>query len=172
MNVKVETAPYQRIILSDIFILIMVYFIPAMSHFTPIPLYLLDPMRFFLLIGFLLSKNNINGYILAFTIPLFSMFTSGHPPFYKSLLICIELVTNLALFNLLLQRFKTYIPIALFSSIVASKVIYYALKYLFIQCGLISGELITTSLWMQLVTALIITVLFSFFFKRDGRTSL
>ncbi len=150
-----------RTILVDVAILIAIYFIPAFSHIAPFPLYLLDPMRIFMLAGFVLSRQNTNAYLLALTIPLFSSLVTGHPPFFKAILISIELSVNIAFFLQLLSNTKLNVPFALFSSIIASKLVYYALKFGFISLGLIEGDLITTNLLMQLVSAIFITMIFS-----------
>lgn len=165
---KTQTANFSlpKIILTDVLILTLVYFIPALSHVMPIPVYLIDPMRILLLTGFLLSRNNTNAFILAATIPLISTIVTGHPPFYKAILISIELVSNIWLFVYLLKKLTWSAPILLLISIIASKIIYYILKYLFIQFALIQGALITTDLLIQLATVTFITLIFWIFYKK------
>lgn len=149
-----------RNIAIDLGILVCIYFIPALSHVAPFPLYLLDPMRIFMLAGYLLTRQNANAYLLAITIPLFSALVSGHPPLFKAILISVELSVNILLFVQLVNRTKLHIALALFLSIIGSKLVYYALKYAFINFGFVEGELITTGLWMQLGTVVFVTVVF------------
>lgn len=165
---KTQTTSFSlpKIFLTDILILTLVYFIPALSHVLPIPVYLLDPMRILLFTGFLLSRNNTNAFILAATIPLISTIATGHPPFYKAILISIELVSNMAIFVLLLKKLHWAPSLLLLISIVASKIIYYALKFLFIKLALIDGALITTDLLIQAATVAFIVLLFWIFYKR------
>lgn len=165
---RTQAASYSlpKIVISDILILTLVYFIPALSHVTPMPIYLLDPMRILLFTGFLLSRNNTNAIILAITIPLVSTIVTGHPPFFKAILISVELFTNIWLFVFLLSKLNWKAPLLLLISIIASKVIYYALKFLFINLSLIDGALITTDLLIQLGTVAFITLIFWIFYKR------
>jgi hypothetical protein len=155
-----------RTILIDVAILIAIYFIPALSHIAPFPLYLLDPMRIFMLAGYVLTRQNTNAYLLALTIPLFSALVTGHPPLFKAILISIELAVNVLLFVQLLNRTKLHMALALFLSIIGSKLVYYTLKFIFINFGLVEGGLITTGLWMQLGTAVFVTMIFTLFWMR------
>ena len=154
-----------RTIFIDLAILIAIYFIPALSHIAPFPLYLLDPMRIFMLAGYVLTRQNTNAYLLALTIPLFSSLVTGHPPLFKAILISVELTVNILLFVQLLNRTKLHMAFALFFSIIGSKLVYYALKFAFINFGFVEGDVITTGLWMQLGTVVFVTLLFSFFWK-------
>ena len=158
-----------RTILIDAAILIAIYFIPALSHIAPFPLYLLDPMRIFMLAGYVLTRQNTNAYLLALTIPLFSSMVTGHPPLFKAILISIELTVNILLFVQLLNRTKLLMVLALFLSIIGSKLVYYALKFAFINLGFVEGNLITTDLWMQLGTAVFVTSIFSLIWLKSGQ---
>jgi len=155
-----------RTILIDVAVFICIYFIPALSHITPFPLYLLDPMRIFMLAGYLLTRQNANAYLLAITIPLFTALVSGHPPLFKAILISIELSVNILLFVQLLNRTRLHIAVALFISIIGSKLVYYALKFAFINNGFVEGNLVTTDLWMQLGTVVFVTMIFIFIWLR------
>lgn len=152
----------------DIAILVCVYFIPAFSHLTPFPLYLLDPMRIFMLAGYLFTRQNANAYLLALTIPLFSAIVTGHPPLFKAILISIELTVNILLFMQLLKRTKLNIALSMFLSIIASKLVYYTLKSAFINFGFVEGDLITTNLWMQLGTGAFVTLIFYLIWIKSG----
>lgn len=166
MNSQSSSFSVPRIVLSDVIILTLVYFIPALTHLLPFPLYILDPMRILLITGFLLSRNNTNSFILAITIPLVSTLTTGHPPFFKAILISFELFTNLWLFVYLSKKINLRAYLLLPLTIVASKILYYALKFIFIKASLIDGALITTDLLVQATTVVIVTILFTLTFKK------
>ena len=155
----------------DIMILACVYFIPALSHLAPFPVYLLDPMRVFMLLGYLLTRNNANTYLLAATIPLFSALVSGHPPFFKAILISFELIANIFIFVQLLKWDKFHSAIALFVSIFISKFFYYLMKFFFIRLGLVEGDLISTNIPVQIGTMLFLTFIFYLFLKVLGRST-
>lgn len=157
----------QKIIVLDIILLLTIYFVPTLSHLIGFPLYLLDPMRIVVLSSLLLLGNKKNAYILALTIPLFSFIVSGHPVFPKNLLISIELITNLLIFFAINKRFGVTF-ISMFSSIVISKLIYYVLKYIIVLFGFLEMEIISTSLLIQLVVALSISILFSIFYSKKS----
>ena len=148
-------------LLVDTILLSLVYFIPALSHLCPVPIYLLDPMRLVLLTGLLLTRNNFNAYFLAFTIPVFSSLLIGHPPIVKAILISIELSINVLLFLQLLNKPKLQVHVALFLSIILSKMVYYALKFILIKSGILDSELLSTPLLYQIVTVTLITFVFS-----------
>ena len=136
---------------------------------APFPLYLLDPMRIFLFAGYLLSRQNANAFLLALAMPLFSALVTGHPPFFKALLISVELVVNIFLLVQLIDRTKLHLALSLFLSMVASKLVYYGMKVIFIHSGLIDGELITTNLWLQLGTGVFITLVFYLVWMKTGQ---
>jgi len=159
-----------RNITVDIVIFACIFFIPALSHVAPFPLYLLDPMRILLFAGYLLTRQNANAYILALAIPLFSALVTGHPPFFKAVLISAELVINLLLFVKLINNTKLHVALSLFLSMVVSKLVYYSLKFAFIHIGLIEGGLITTNLWIQLGTTVFVTILFYFVWVKTGQS--
>lgn len=158
-----------RNITVDIVILACIYFIPALTHVAPFPLYLLDPMRIFLLAGYLLTRQNANAFLLALTIPLFSSLVTGHPPLFKAILISIELTVNLIIFIQLMSKTKLLMPIALFLSIAVSKLVYYSFKFVFIRFNLVEGDLITTNLWIQLATGVFVTLIFSLVWIKTGQ---
>lgn len=156
----------------DLTILASIYFIPALSHIAPFPVYLLDPMRVFMLLGYLLTRQNANAYLLAATIPLFSALVTGHPPFFKAVLISIELMANIFIFIQLLRQNKLNPAIALFISIFASKLVYYSMKFFFIKFGMVEGGLITTAISVQIGTMLFLTLSFYLFLissRRSGK---
>ncbi|MBS1516020.1 MAG: hypothetical protein JSS63_13370 [Bacteroidetes bacterium] len=166
MVAKTSNISLLKIFLTDAVILALVYFIPAFSHVSVIPVYLLDPMRILLLTGFLFSRSEPNAYLLALTIPLISTLITGHPVFYKAILISIELAANVFLFVSIFKKTSRFAPVVLLVSIILSKIIYYTLKFFFIKINLIDGALITTDLLTQGITITIVVILFSLSYKK------
>ena len=160
---NIITKPFTiRNVAVDIMVLTGIYFVPALSHLVPFPLFLLDPMRIFMLAGFLLSKQNANAYLLAFSIPIFSALVTGHPSIFKSVVISIELMVNIMIFVQFVNRTKLHMALSMFLSIVGSKLIYYAIKFAFINLGYIQGDLITTNLYLQIVSVIFVSLGFYF----------
>ncbi len=128
------------------------YFLPAASHALGFPLYLLEPMRFVIIISFLML--DIKGaYFLAVTMPLFSFIVTGHPLFPKLVIISVELVSFVFFFYYTHKRFAN--PFwAIITSIIVSKALYYGLKYVLILTLLLNSELVSTPLFIQLITTL------------------
>jgi hypothetical protein len=148
-----ERIPISKSLLIDIVGLAIVYFVPTLSHLLRVPLYLVEPMRLMLIIA-IAHTTRRNAFIIALTLPLFSFVWSGHPVFLKSLLITIELVLNVWLFYVLARYWRSYFA-AILVSIVASKLIYYLMKYGLINAALLDSQLISTSIYIQLITLLI-----------------
>jgi hypothetical protein len=155
-----------RVVVTDIFVLLLVYLIPAGSHLLPFPLYILDPMRILLFTGYLLSQNSKNAYFLAITIPIFSMLITGHPVFAKSLLIAMELFVNIFIVAYWSKYKGTSMYVVIFCSVIISKVVYYLMKYLFLSVGWLSGDLFSTGILTQLLVALVITIVFTYYHKK------
>ena len=164
---QVLTKDISRIALIDILILGLVIFIPSLSHLLPFPMYFLDPMRLMLLASYILSKNPTNSYVLAFVIPLISYFITGHPVLPKALLISAELVVNISLFIILIKNFGDQIFLTMFVSIIFSKVIYYILKFSLLNMGVLDGSLFSTSLVIQFIIGIFVTIVFTYFYKKD-----
>lgn len=168
MNTALFTLSNLRIIAIDLSILLCIYWMPAITHFVPFPFYLIDPMRILLLASYIISKDPFNTYFIALTIPIFSFLVAGHPIFVKASLISFELFSNVFLLIFLIKRTKLKVPLILLFSIIASKGIYYVLKYTFIKIALIKGQIVTTDLQIQLFVVLIMVFAFSFFIKRKS----
>lgn len=152
-------------VIYDVFALGVVTLIPALSHLTAIPFYLLEPMRVILLLSIVYTSEK-NVYLLTLALPLFSFIISAHPSVVKSLLITSEMFLNVFLFFTLLKYFKKSFPSAVFS-IMISKIYYYLLKFSLISFGLITSELISTPILLQIAVGLSISVFLFFFYKKE-----
>ena len=141
--------------LIDFFLLLSIYFLPAISHLFAFPIYYLDPMRIALVVALIYTSKK-NAYIIALTLPLFSFIISSHPQILKSFLLSAELIINLSLFFLLKEKLKNLFA-SLFISIVISKVIYYSLKFVLIYFALLNDKLFSTPFYFQLISAILLS---------------
>jgi hypothetical protein len=151
-------------VLTDLGALAFIFLVPAISHLTSMPVYLIEPMRLMLILALVHTTKN-NAYLLAFALPLFSMILSGHPAFPKMVLIAFELSLNVFLFYVLVRRLKSVFP-AILGSIILSKALYYLLKFMLISFAVIQTELISTPIVVQLITTLIFSSYLFVFYKR------
>jgi hypothetical protein len=141
--------------LIDFSLLLLIYFLPALSHLFAFPIYYLDPMRIALVVA-LIHTSKRNAYIIALTLPLFSFLISSHPQILKSFLLSAELIINLSLFFLLKEKLKNVFT-SLFISIIISKVIYYLLKFVLIYFALLNDKLFSTPYYFQLLSAILLS---------------
>ena len=174
--------------LTDAAALLFIFAVPALSHLSALPFYLMDPMRVAVLGALLVSRNWKNGLALAVALPLFSFAVSGHPVFPKCLLIAAELSVNVLLFVWLSRAFcrfsagrgasaldrassvpssgRAAVGAATFLSILLSKALYYGLKALVLSAGLMQMELVSTALMVQFAVALLISLGFALWWKK------
>ena len=176
-----KAAVLKRDLLADAVALAFVLVVPALSHLTAMPFYLIDPMRIAALGVLLVTRDWKNSLALAVLLPVFSMLVSGHPVFPKCLLISVELGANVLLlewFSRMLGRllapragFSAGLAtgIAAFASILVSKGLYYLLKLAVISLGWLQMDLVSTALWIQLVVALAISLIFALVAARQAR---
>lgn len=153
IDLKLSDIRLKSIVL-NIFAVSLIYFTPTISHALGMPFYLFEPMRIMLILA-LVHTNRFNAYFLAFTLPLVSFMFSGHPFFPKVVLIGIELMLNVFLFYKFSSIIKnTFISVGL--SIIISKVVYYALKYILISSLIMNSELISTPIYIQTITTILL----------------
>lgn len=156
-----------KIYLLDIIALTAIYFVPAFSHMLSLPLYLIEPMRVALIFS-IIYTNRTNAYFIALTLPAFSYFVSSHPALSKFILISTELSLNVYLFYFLKEKYKnTTLIFAV--SIIASKLYYYAVKYIFLYVAFLKGGLVTTPVTIQLIMLFVFTLGFYFLSKRVNK---
>lgn len=154
----------------DAVALAVIYFIPALSHLFSFPLYYVEPMRIMVILA-IAHTSRRNAYLLALTLPIFSMLVSGHPVIYKSLLMSAELVINVFLFYFISKKIQNQF-FSMFISIILSKVMYYAFKFVLIGLALLKLDLISTPLLPQLIVSVVISAyLFLVNFKEKSANS-
>jgi len=148
----------------DIVALAFIYFVPTISHYLSVPLYLIEPMRLMLVLA-MVHTNRRNAYIIALTLPVFSLLVSGHPVALKTVIMTIELVLNVWLFYAISKKWSNTFG-AMLLSIVISKLVYYLLKFGLISMAVFDSELISTPLYLQLITSVVFSAYLFFLFKR------
>lgn len=155
------------IIFFNIAILSAIYLLPAVSHLLAFPLYYFDPMRFALVFA-MLHTSKRNTFIIALTLPLFSFLISSHPSLIKSGLLTTELLLNVFLYFVLVHKYNSRV-ISLIFSIIISKVVYYLLKYILIETGILTDKLFSTPFYYQTITVFLISLyvlIFEFYMKK------
>jgi hypothetical protein len=162
---------FQRIgfhrILLDFSALAFIYLVPSITHLLSLPVYLVEPMRLMLILS-LAHSGRINSYILAMTLPAFSLLISAHPVFPKMLLISAELSLNVFLFFFLMRKINRIFPAALLS-IILSKAAYYLLKFFLIKLSLIETALVATPIIVQVVMTAVFSCYLFIAFKNSDR---
>ncbi|MCB0731000.1 MAG: hypothetical protein KDC88_08205 [Ignavibacteriae bacterium] len=139
----------------DILAIAGIYLVPVLSHLTTLPIYYIEPMRLMLILA-IVHTSKKNAYILAATLPIFSFVISAHPVFLKTLLITGELLLMTWIFYFLSEKINNKFSSMIFS-IGISKTFYYVIKFALLSAVLIEGSLISTPIFMQVLT----TILFS-----------
>ena len=144
MKYIANTKTVGRYVALDVTLLVAACMIPAVSHVVALPLYMLNPMLALLLAGMLLGKDWRNALVLAVLMPAVSCLVAGMPTAPKMVCMVAELATVAGLFHLLSRRWAV-LP-AVLVSVLAAKVVYYALKAIVIAPAVLVG----TEWWMQL----------------------
>lgn len=152
-------------VLLDFSALAFIYLVPTFSHLLSLPLYFIEPMRLMLVLS-LVHTTKRNAYIIALSLPLFSFLISSHPVFAKMLLIAFELGLNVFLFYLLKDAIKKIFP-AILLSIILSKVAYYSIKFLLIYFMVLNTALISTPIFIQIITTFIFSLYLFMLFKKS-----
>ena len=153
-----------RSIVLDILALAFIYFVPTISHLLNVPLYLVEPMRIMLILAIAHTKKK-NAYLIALTLPLFSFLISGHPNIFKAVIMTMELLLNVWLFYELTKRTNQFV--AMLSSIILSKIFYYLLKFGLISFAVLQTDLISTPIYLQVITSLVFSGYLFFIIRRD-----
>ena len=157
-------------LLIDIVLLAALFLLPALSHITALPLYKLEPMRLALIVA-LLFTHRANAYFIAVAIPLASMTLTGHPEPLKALLMAVEYSVLVAAYAWLIRTPRMPAFAAIAAAILLGKIIYYAMKFVALDFGLLAGRLISTPVQYQLMLALGTAAVFGLvahFHKKQG----
>lgn len=138
-----------RTIVFDLMAFLAIYLVPAISHLLSLPVYFIEPMRVMLILA-LVHTSRKNAYLIALTLPVFSFLMSAHPSLIKTSLITGELLFNVWLYFFLSEKF-TNKTLGIFLSIIVSKIFYYLVKLLLINSVLMTGNLISTPIYIQVI---------------------
>ena len=133
----------------DLIALLAIYLVPAVSHLLSFPVYYIEPMRIMLILA-IVHTSRRNAYLIALTLPIFSLLLSAHPSLIKTSLITGELLLNVWLFFFLSEKFSNK-TLSIFLSIIASKIFYYLVKFFLITSVILTGELISTPIYIQII---------------------
>jgi len=147
-------------IILDIFALTAIYFMPTIAHMFSLPVYLIEPLRIILVLS-IVHTNKANAYILALSMPLFSFLVSGHPVFFKMLMISGELALNVWLFFFISKRVSNKF-VSMFGSIVISKLFYYVVQFIFISAALLTAEEVEHPIIPQIIVSVVLSAYFLF----------
>lgn len=160
---------YIKIVFVDAFLVLFLYLIPTLSHYSIIPIYYFDPMRILVFFGGLIMSNSkANAYILSITLPMFSYFVGGHPVFIKSALIACELLINIYLLFRLQKNYNFFI--SLLVSLLVSKFFYYIVKYILINYDLLQSGLISTPLYYQAIFIIFCSIIFGTVYTKKSNS--
>jgi hypothetical protein len=156
-NTGLHPLAYSKIktIIFDILALLAIYLVPAISHLFSFPVYYLEPMRIMLILA-IAHTTKKNAYLIALTLPIFSLLISAHPSMIKTSLVTGELLLNVWLFFFLFEKFSNK-TISIFLSILISKIFYYLVKFLLINSALMGGDLISTPVYIQMIMLLVMS---------------
>jgi hypothetical protein len=142
-------------IIFDLLALLFIYLVPAISHLLSFPVYYLEPMRIMLILA-IVHTSKKNAYLIALTLPLFSMLISAHPSLIKTSLVTGELLLNVWLFFFISEKLLNK-TLSILLSIVVSKIFYYLVKFLLVTSAVISGDLISTPMDIQIIMLFVLS---------------
>jgi len=154
-------------VIFDLLAIALITFLPAVSHLLSFPLYLLEPMRVLLILS-IAHTSKKNTFLIALVLPILSFIISSHPAVFKMLLVVSELTLNVLLFFYLANKIKNNFG-ALITSVLISKIYYYAVKSLLISAGLIDGELVATPFYLQAIVMLVLGVYIYFMLDKKEK---
>jgi hypothetical protein len=134
-----------------ILIAVSVVGITSGSHSIGLPLYKLNPMHWVIYLAILFRKPSvISIVVLAFALPFTSLFLTGHPLVFKSVIMGVELSIYGIMFISAIKYSKLTPVFAFAISQVIGRIIYYGLKYILIKVELIDSIFVSTSIILQL----------------------
>ncbi|MEI7662661.1 MAG: hypothetical protein WCK34_10700 [Bacteroidota bacterium] len=140
----------------DIVALLLIYLAPTVSHFSSVPLYMIEPMRLVLILA-IVHTSKQNALLLAFTLPFFSFLVSGHPQVVKAMIISAELIINVLIFYKLAERINIRF-LSMLLAILFSKIICYLLYWAIFSWSFVIGESEPVFLLAQGITTMLFSI--------------
>lgn len=139
----------------DLLALLFIYLVPAISHLLSFPVYYLEPMRIMMILA-IVHTTRKNAYLIAFTLPIFSLLITAHPSLIKTSLVTGELLLNVWLFFFISEKLANK-TISIFLSIIITKLLYYLIKFILINSAVMGGDLISTPIYIQIIMLFILS---------------
>ena len=159
MNLVIRKEELFRIVVLDSILVSLVLIMPAVVHALGVSARFIEPMRLSLFASAFMVSDKRNSYLLAATLPLISMCVIGMPIWYKAVLMSVELSANIFIYySLCGRRINPFV--AVLTSIIASKAIYYFLKYILIQFAVFPQGTLISNVVPQIIVALSIATIF------------
>jgi len=147
LNISTSTA------LFDFCAIVVICALPIFTHHFAMSLSAFEPVRTVVILSMFMTAR-LNPYALALTLPALSVAFGGHPSPIKGSLIAIELMLNVFVFRFLASRYGRE-SVALFASIIVSKSVYYAGKWLLIYCSFLPLPFLSGSIEHQVLYVLV-----------------
>ncbi len=152
-----KTGNVRKSLILDIVALVIVFLTPEIGQYTHLPFWMIEPMRLMVIFS-IAHSTKANSYLLALVLPVFSWAVSGHPEFFKMLVMTGEITVNVFLFYLLIRKINSAFQ-SMIISIALSKVLCYSIYLLFFSQMFIQEETEPTFLIAQVIS----TLVFSFY---------
>jgi hypothetical protein len=153
-----------KILILDALALLLVFLTPKIGEAFNLPFYMLEPMRLMVVLS-IANANRHNSYVLALILPFFSWAVSGHPEFLKMMVMTCELTVNIFLFYFLFQKSHNAF-LSMILSIVASKILCYALYLVFFTIMFVKEEAEPSFLVAQVISTLVFSLYILFVFRK------
>ncbi len=150
-----------RIAAIDAAIVTVALMLPAAAHAIGVGTRFLEPMRMALLAVVLLVPQRKNAYLVALALPWISCAFTGMPVVWMAAMMSAELTLNAFVLYKLLDL-KVFPGLAVLVSILTSKAMYYAMKWLLIQTALIPQTPVVGNMAAMVIATALLSVLFVF----------
>ncbi|HZX63151.1 MAG TPA: hypothetical protein VFE66_08065 [Bacteroidales bacterium] len=164
---SIQTRGVRNGLLLDIVAIAVVFFTPKIGQLIHLPFYMVEPMRLMVVLS-IAHSNRANSYLLALTLPLFSWAVSGHPEFFKMLVMTGEMAANVFLFYYFVRKIDSVL-LSMIISIVVSKVLCYAFYLVFFSMMFIQEEADPSFLIAQVITTLVFSFYVFFILRKKSQ---
>jgi hypothetical protein len=165
---RIQSKDVLKTLILDGVALAVVFLIPFIADLFHFPFYMIEPMRLMVMIS-IAHTSRINSYLLAFVLPFFSWVVSGHPEFFKMLIMTAELGINVYLFYLLLKK-SDHVFLTMIAAIIISKIICYSSYLVFFSMTFFREEAVPSFLIAQAITTMLFSLYVSIFYKKRSQS--
>jgi len=164
---RIQSGNVLKTLILDGVALAVVFLIPFIANLLQFPFYMIEPMRLMVMIS-IAHTSRINSYLLAFVLPFFSWVVSGHPEFFKMLIMTAELSINVYLFYLLLKK-SDHVFLTMIMAIIISKIICYCSYLVFFSMTFFREEAAPSFLIVQTITTVLFSLYVSIFYRKRSQ---